>query len=74
MEIKYYDIINLAIPQGSVVGCLLFFLIYINDLQKVINEGCILLVDDISLLTKCENSSNLSEKIRTKNSADKSPL
>lgn len=50
--------INNSIPQGSVLGCILF-LIYINDLPKCINESCILFADDISLLTSCKNDISL---------------
>ncbi|CAH2106457.1 unnamed protein product [Euphydryas editha] len=49
--------INASIPQGSVVGCLLF-LIYINDLPKIMEEPCVLFADDISLLTSSENNNN----------------
>lgn len=38
-----------SIPQGSVLGCLLF-LVYINDLPKEINEKCTLFADDVSVL------------------------
>lgn len=76
VEIEYYDTktneiqkirsqyktINASIPQGSVVGCLLF-LIYINDLPKIINDTCVLFADDISILTKCQNDLNLTEKL-----------
>lgn len=54
--------INFSIPQGSVIGCLLF-LIYINDLPKVINQNCVLFADDISLLTTCDSDFNLTAKL-----------
>ena len=54
--------INASIPQGSVIGCLLF-IIYINDLPKIINESCVLFADDISVLTSCQNNNNLTETL-----------
>lgn len=59
VEIEYYNnktneinnirsdskIINASIPQGSILGCFLF-LIYINDLPKIIEETCVLFADD----------------------------
>ncbi|KAG6449746.1 hypothetical protein O3G_MSEX006201 [Manduca sexta] len=54
--------IHASIPQGSVIGCLLF-LIYINDLPKILDWPCVLFADDISLLTSCKSHTNLNEKI-----------
>lgn len=56
--------IHASIPQGSVIGCLLF-LIYINDLPKTIDGPCVLFADDISLLTSCQTNANLNEKLTT---------
>lgn len=55
-------IVNASIPQGSVLGCLLF-LVYINDLAEVLNESCVMFADDISILISSQNSINLNEKI-----------
>lgn len=55
-------IINASIPQGSVIGCLLF-IIYINDLPKIMKEPCVLFADDISLLTTCQSNSNINEQL-----------
>lgn len=59
-----YQTINSSIPQGSVLGCILF-LIYINDLPKITNHTCILFADDISLLfdypPNCNSSSTIKE-------------
>lgn len=56
--------INASIPQGSVIGCLLF-LVYINDFPKFINEPCILFADDISLIISCLNKFDLQNKIHS---------
>lgn len=76
VEIQHYDekskeivniqsniqIINASIPQGSVLGCLLF-LIYINDLPHAIKEPCVMFADDISIITSCTDTKNLKEKL-----------
>lgn len=49
-----------SIPQGSVLGCVLF-LIYINDLPKIFNQQIalpVLFADDVSVLIKCEKHQN----------------
>lgn len=46
--------ITCSIPQGSVLGCILF-LLYINDLPKILNKDLtlpVLFADDISILIK----------------------
>lgn len=48
---------NCSIPQGSVIGCILF-LIYINDLPNVANPLCVLFADDVSLLFQCKKIEN----------------
>lgn len=64
--------INCSIPQGSVIGCLLF-LVYINDLPKILNTHCVLFADDISLLFKCNelDKNNIDKIINTFNAAKK---
>lgn len=56
--------VKASIPQGSVIGCLLF-LIYINDLPKTINGPCVLFADDISLLTSCQTNDNINTKLNS---------
>lgn len=56
--------IQASIPQGSVIGCLLF-LIYINDLPKTIEGPCVLFADDVSILTSCRSNNHINEKLNT---------
>lgn len=51
-----------SIPQGSVLGCILF-LIYINDLPEIIKTNCTLFADDISLIIPCKDEFDLKEKL-----------
>lgn len=51
-----------SIPQGSVLGCLLF-LIYINNLPNILEEHCILFADDISILLTCTCSNDLENRL-----------
>lgn len=40
---------NCSIPQGRVIGCLLF-LIYINEIPKVCKPLCVFFADNVSIL------------------------
>lgn len=51
-----------SIPQGSVLGCILF-LVYINDLPKIIDDHCILFADDISILFPCMTMNELKNRL-----------
>lgn len=44
-----------SIPQGSVLGCLLF-LAYINELPSVVTQKIVLFADDATLLVTCEQN------------------
>lgn len=58
-EIRYT---NWSIPQGSVIGCILF-IAYINQLPNVIHSPCILFADDVSILFKCKDDSESRDNI-----------
>ena len=49
-----WDNVNAEVPQGSVLG-LLLFLIYINDLSNNLSSNCKLFADDTSLFSVVNN-------------------
>ncbi|KAI5634693.1 reverse transcriptase (RNA-dependent DNA polymerase) domain-containing protein [Phthorimaea operculella] len=52
-----------SIPQGSVIGSILF-LIYINNLPKILDIESVLFADDISLIFKFKKADNYNEVIK----------
>lgn len=56
-------IVKKSIPQGSIMGCFLF-LVYINDLPKVLEEDSILFADDMSIVFPASNDLNLNAKLQ----------
>ncbi len=55
--------INIGVPQGSILG-LLLFLVYINNLPNCTNLKTFLFADDTNLLAAGENIIELFEKVR----------
>jgi hypothetical protein len=54
-----WEIIKCGVPQGSILGPL-FFLLYINDLHKIINKNnnMVLFADDTSIIVTDTNKLN----------------
>ncbi|KAI5635103.1 reverse transcriptase (RNA-dependent DNA polymerase) domain-containing protein [Phthorimaea operculella] len=54
---------NWSIPQGSVLGCVLF-LAYINDLPDSVDTLCVLFADDVSVLLKTRDNAESLKKVK----------
>ena len=54
--------VNAAVPQGSILGPTLF-LLYINDLPDDVICNIAIYADDITLYSKCDQTSDLWQQL-----------
>jgi hypothetical protein len=63
-SISTFKNINMGIPQGSILGPLLF-IIFVNSLPESVNCKCIMYADDTLLLCTAKNASVLQSKLQS---------
>jgi hypothetical protein len=56
------SLVKYSIPQGSTLGCILF-LLYINDLPKILDNNCILYADDITVVLQCDDNDHFKQQL-----------
>ncbi|KAI5640836.1 reverse transcriptase (RNA-dependent DNA polymerase) domain-containing protein [Phthorimaea operculella] len=59
-----FKINNTGVPQGSVLGPLLF-LLYVNDLPRATEQTCVQFADDTTLIVKCNNNQQLEPNLNS---------